>query len=172
MAEKKENRIKQFVEDHWVELSIVAGVALIGLGYLGLRHLPKSKQTQVVKSTTQTTLPKVEYISKELPYKNLWENFSGESLTPTKLGNEVRLTAQKINKRLVEHGLQERTPCGEYSLTELGEKFGTNTWKTTKSGHSFSNIEWDKRVIDLIFTAEELESIREFNDRIAKIMAA
>ena len=172
MADNNDNRIKQFIHQHKAELCIASGtIAVLVLGYIGFKHLPDAKTVQitnVIKPVGSETNP----IVKELPYKTIWSNLSGEVLTPTGLGNEMLTSAQKINKRLIEFGLQERTPCGEYMMTELGRKFGKDTWKVASSSHSFSNIEWDKSVLNIIFSPEEMIKVSELKETYAKIMSA
>lgn len=90
---------------------------------------------------------------------DILDNLTGNKLTATSLGDKVWCSAQAINKRLVSSGLAERLPCGEYSLTEAGRLLGEHTWKTTWAGHSFSNIEWDEKILEIIFNAEELLEI-------------
>lgn len=172
MKKISKEKIKNYVIEHKIELCIVGGTAIaLGLGFLGYKCIPKIKISKIQTSNI-TSVPVSKTIIKELPFKELWDNLSGEKLTPSKLGYEVSMSAQKINKRLLEHGLQTRLPCGEYVTTELGEKFGNSIWKVTASGHSFSNIEWDKRVLDVIFTHEELQAIEDMQREFAVILAA
>ena len=163
--EKEDGRIRNFVREHKVALCIVGGTVVAVLTFFGIRYAVKLKASQVealVEAGAEIKpVSTPEPVLAELPFKYLWENLSGESLTPTKLGNEALTTAQKVNKLLVEHGLQERTINGEYVLTDLGRKFGKSTWKVTSAGHSFTNIEWDKRVLEIIFTPEELQHAAE-----------
>lgn len=166
------NKIKKFVRAHKVEIWIIGETVIaIGIGYLGCKYIPKIKVDRV-KAAVETSKQIAETVVTEIPYKEVWANLSGEALTPTKLGEIVGMSAQKINKRLVEHGLQSRRPCGEYMLTELGRKFGTDVWKVTSSGHSFINIEWDKRVLEVIFTQEEFSAIEEMHKRFSEILVA
>ena len=44
-------------------------------------------------------------------------------------------------------------------MTEAGRLVGEHTLKTTCAGHSFSNIEWDEKILEIIFRAEELLEI-------------
>ena len=87
------------------------------------------------------------------------DNLTGNKLTATELGNKVWCSAQAINKKIVAAGLATKLPCGEYSLTEAGRLLGDHTWKTTWAGNSFSNIEWDEKILEIIFNAEELLEI-------------
>lgn len=172
MARVSKEKIKKYICDHKIEICIIGGTVIaIGLGYFGYKYIPKIKVGKV-KVTVEASKQITETVIKEVPYKELWTDLSGEALTPTKLGGVVSMSAQKINKRLTEHGLQTRLPCGEYMMTDLGRKFGNDVWKVTASGHSFSNIEWDKRVLEVIFTSEELSAIDEMHKRFAEILAA
>ena len=44
-------------------------------------------------------------------------------------------------------------------MTEEGRKLGQDTWKITAVGHSISNIEWDEKILEVIFKPEELLDI-------------
>ena len=87
---------------------------------------------------------------------DILDNLTGNKLTASSLGDKVWCSAQAINKRIVAAGLATKHPCGEYSLTEAGRLLGEHTWKTTSAGHFFSNIEWDEKILEIIFNAEEL----------------
>lgn len=92
---------------------------------------------------------------------DILDNLTGNKLTATGLGDKVWCSAKAINKMLVSSGLAERLPCGEYSLTETGKLLGEHTIKTTRGGYTFSNIEWDEKVLELIFSPKELREITE-----------
>lgn len=163
-----ENKIKSFAKEHKTEIAIAVGAVMaVGLTYLGIKYIPQISQVQI-QSALKTGGKAATFTARELPIKNVVNNLTGESLTPSKLGNEVFQSARQINKRLVNCGLQERLPCGEYKLTELGKKFGNMTLKLTKAGHTFSNIEWDKRVLDIIFSEDEIKHIIDMKENILK----
>lgn len=89
---------------------------------------------------------------------------SGNRLSPRGLGNVVSCSAQSINKKLIEKGLQVRGGNG-YQLTELGKRFGVVTSKITRHDHAFINIEWDEAVLKILFSAEELQEIAARQER-------
>ena len=84
------------------------------------------------------------------------KNLSGNKLTARKLGDQALCSAQEINKRIVAKGLATKLPCGDYQMTEVGKALGENTIKTNRYGITFMNIEWDEKVLELIFSPEEL----------------
>ena len=51
-------------------------------------------------------------------------------------------------------------------MTEAGKVLGKDTWKTTATGHSFSNIEWDEKILEVIFSPEELLDIATKQERV------
>lgn len=79
---------------------------------------------------------------------------TGIERTATGLGAELSLSAREVNKKLVEKGMMTRLPCGQYVLTDLGKEFGKETIKTTRAGHTFSNLEWDTSVISRLLSEE------------------
>lgn len=105
----------------------------------------------------------------KIPSKIL-DNLTGKRLTATNLGQKVGLSPQAINKRLVSKGLVEKLVNGDYSLTESGKLIGENTIKTTRYDHTFSNFEWDEKVLELIFSPKELREIAEKQLHIKEIL--
>lgn len=97
-------------------------------------------------------------------------SLTGVQKTATGLGNDLLLSNQQVNKRLVSNGMVTREPWG-YRLTELGELFGKETVKTTRAGHTFSNIEWDEAVVPYICSPDELAAIAAKKAQIAEILA-
>lgn len=97
-------------------------------------------------------------------------SLTGVEKTATGLGNDLLLSNQQINKRLVSSGMMTKEPWG-YELTELGRLFGKDTVKVTRYGHTFSNIEWDEAVIPYLFTPDELAGIDAKKARFAQILA-
>lgn len=120
-------------------------------------------QLPVVEKTVNKTV--VPVISHEI-----LDNLSGNKLTARDLGNITLCSAQKINKRIVDAGLAVKRPNGEYAMTEAGQLLGTTTWKTTAAGHTFSNIEWDEKILDLIFSPKELKEIEAFKEKAQQIL--
>ena len=49
---------------------------------------------------------------------------------------------------------------------------GKATSKTTMYGYDFTNIEWDKAILQLIFTPEELQERLERQEHIKHILAS
>lgn len=103
---------------------------------------------------------------------SILDNLTGNKLTARALGDKVWCSAQKINKRIVDAGLAIKLPSGEYMMTEAGRMLGKDTWKTTAAGHSFSNIEWDEKILEVIFSPEELVEIAAKQELARKIILA
>ena len=126
--------------------------------------LKKSKDN---KTSGESTIEVLSIVKKVIP-----DDFvpSGILMTATELGNEVLCSAQVINKKLIGAGLVERWPDGSYNLTEEGKKIGKEIAKRNRYGYSFPNIEWDKNVLNLIFSKEEFDEINEKKAEILRIM--
>jgi hypothetical protein len=122
----------------------------------GLFTLSKSSPITTVKANEQI----VEKIIAPIP-EHILKNLTGNRLTSTELGSKALCSAQTINKRIVDAGLAIKLHCGDYSLTEAGRLVGEDTRKTTYAGHSFTNIEWDEKILELLFSPEELNHIEE-----------
>lgn len=164
----KKDKAIMWVKQHKAQIGVgalvvagsVAGVAIAAK----TGHLPRlgaaSKGASKVASTVIETVKKAP-----LPKVNL----TGVEKTATGLGNDLLLSNQQINKRLVSNGMMTKEPWG-YELTELGKLFGKDTIKVTRYGHTFSNIEWDEAVIPYIFTPDELAGIDAKKARIAQIL--
>ena len=170
----EENRFAHWIKEHKVEL-IVAGVTLVG-AVLIYKNWNSLKGVLTTKAVNAVEFPKSSEIveksaAKVLP-DGILDNLTGNKLTARALVDKVWCSAQAINKRIVAAGLAERLPCGEYMMTETGKLLGHDTWKTTASGHSFTNIEWDERILDVIFTPEELKDIAEMQERAKQILAS
>ena len=90
---------------------------------------------------------------------DILKNLTGNKMTATELGSRTLCSAQAINKRIVKSGLATKLPCGDYLPTEAGRLVGESTLKTTWAGYSFSNNEWDEKIIEVLFSAEELLEI-------------
>ena len=148
----------ELIKNTKVEL-IVAGVTLVG-AVLIYKNWNSLKGVLTTKAVNAVEFPKSSEIveksaAKVLP-DGILDNLTGNKLTARALGDKVWCSAQAINKRIVAAGLAERLPCGEYMMTETGKLLGHDTWKTTASGHSFTNIEWDERILDVILHLRNL----------------
>ena len=80
---------------------------------------------------------------------------TGDKFTATGLGSMVSMSGQAINKKIVEAGLAIKLGDGSYAFTELGRSFGERIIKT-KGDWVGPNIEWDKAILEIIFSPEEL----------------
>lgn len=155
------NKFVSWVKAHKAKL-IIAGVTGVGTVLAG-------KNWDSIKSLFKATEAAVPDIVKNGPVaegivapiisSDILDNLTGNMLTATALGNKVWCSAQAINKRIVAAGFEVKLPCGGYRMTEAGRMLGKDTWKTTAAGHSFSNIEWDEKILELIFTPKELLDI-------------
>ena len=57
-------------------------------------------------------------------------------------------------------------------MTETGRLLGEETVKTTKYDYTFSNIEWDEKILELLFSQEELMEHAAKEKKIRQIIAA
>ena len=150
-----------WVKEHKTEL-IILGVTAVGTILIiknwdsikGVFKSSNSISTPIVKIQ-----PVVEKVVVPVISSEILANLTGNKLTATELGNKLWCSAQAINKRIVAAGLAVKLPGGDYSLTEAGRLLGKYTSKTTRAGYSFSNIEWDEKILEIIFNAEELLEI-------------
>lgn len=159
MEEKKS--LFKWGKEHKTELIIIGvtavGTILVIKNWDYIKGVFKSSNpisTQIVKID-----PVVEKMVAPVISSNIIDNLTGNKLTATELGNKALCSSQAINKRIVAAGLATESPYGGYSLTEAGRLLGKYTCKTTRAGYSFSNIEWDKKILEIIFNAEELLEI-------------
>lgn len=172
MSEK--HKIVNWIKAHKPEL-IIAGVTVVGTVLVvkswesieGIFKATKSVVPDITKIEPAVDEAVVPIISRDV-----LDGLTGNKLTARALGDKVWCSAQAINKRIVAAGLAVKLPCGEYMMTEAGRMFGNDTWKTTAAGHSFSNIEWDEKIIEVIFSPEELLDIAAKQERARQILAA
>ena len=143
---------------------LIVGGAVIAVagGYLGVKYwsdisgwiiktLPNLAvvESEAIQSAVELSLDKAFS-------ENGFVKLTGEKLTATGLGLVANCSNQAINKRIVQAGLAEKLPSGVYTLTETGKLYGEYTAKARPWGATFTNIEWDKAILDIIFTREEL----------------
>lgn len=167
------NKFVSWVKAHKTEL-IIAGVTvvrtvLVVKNWDSIKGLFKA--TEVVVPDIAKIDPVAEEIVAPIISNDILENLTGNKLTSRALGDKVWCSAQAINKRIVAAGLVIKLPCGEYMMTEAGRLLGQDTWKTTAAGHSFSNIEWDEKILEVIFSPEEILDIAEKQERARQILA-
>jgi hypothetical protein len=161
----------QWVKEHKTEL-IVAGVTIVGT-VLVIKNWDSIKgmfQTVEAGVPTIAEIKPIPKIAIPTISQDVLNNLTGVKLTATELGNHVWCSPQAINKRIVAAGLATRLPCGDYILTEAGRLIGEDTWKVTRYGHSFTNIEWDKKILEIIFSPEELLEIANKQTKAAKVL--
>lgn len=163
----------QWVKEHKTVL-IVAGAGVIGAivvaknwdSIKGLFKTSESAPCAIEKAATavkETVVPTIP--------KDILDNLTGNKLTARALGNKTWCSAQEINKRILAAGLAVKHPCGGYIMTEAGRLLGEETVKTTKYNHTFSNIEWDEKILELLFSKEELLEIAAKEEKIQQILA-
>lgn len=171
----KKTKIINWMKVHKTEL-IIGGVTvlvetiLVAKNWDSIKGLFNAKASIVPDSVTIE--PVAEEIIAPIISSDILDNLTGNKLTARALGGKVWCTAQEINKRIVAAGLAEKLPCGDYRLTEAGSKLGNITYKTTAAGHSFTNIEWDEIILEMLFTQEELRDIAVKQERVKQISAA
>lgn len=79
-------------------------------------------------------------------------------LTPTMIGDKLGLTSQKVNKLLIEKGLQVKNENKKsrkdpaYVLTNHGSEFGTFTLSTGSNGDntSYQQLRWYESVLNVL----------------------
>lgn len=167
------NKFVSWVKAHKTEL-IIAGVTIVGT-VLVVRNWDSIKGMFKATEAVVPYIARIEPVAEEIVVpiisSGILENLTGNMLTARALGDKVWCSAQAINKRIVAAGLAVKLPCGEYMMTEAGRLFGKDTWKTTAAGHSFSNIEWDEKILEVIFSPEELLDIAAKQERARQILA-
>lgn len=168
------NKFISWVKAHKKEL-IITGVTVVGT-VLVVKNWDSIKDLFKTTKSSVPNIVKIEPVAEEIDIpiisSDVLDNLTGNKLAARALGDKVWCSAQAINKRIVAAGLAEKLPCGEYMLTETGRMLGKDTWKTTASGHSFSNIEWDEKILEVIFSPEELLDIAAKQERAKQILAA
>lgn len=153
---------KDFCKKHKKEIFntivVIAGAAVGGA--VLVKNKEKIAEYFKVADCTDVVTGAVPAMSEFLPgteiNREILERKTGEMLTATKLGELVGLSAQKVNKRLIDAGLHIPYGSNLYKITEAGQEFGVMTNKVTSCDHPFSNGEWDKVVLEIICTPEEL----------------
>lgn len=171
---KEKDRFVNWVKNHKTEL-IIAGITVVGT-VLVVKEWDSIKGLFKATDPVVPDIVKIEPVAEEIiaPVlsSDILDNLTGNKLTARALGDKVWCSAQAINKRIVAAGLAIKLPCGEYMMTEAGRMLGKDTWKTTAAGHSFSNIEWDEKILEVIFDPEELLDIATKQERARQILAA
>ena len=179
MDEKKTfgERCKEGWARHRKKVWIFGGVVVTGVtGYLLVKNrddifewlgkmLPilTAENTQAIQSAMEVSVDNATS-------SKIFVSLTGEKLTATGLGSIVNCSNQAINKRIVQAGLAEKLPSGGYILTEAGKLYGQYTEKARSWGATFSNIEWDKAILDIIFSKEELAANIAEKARIEALM--
>lgn len=71
------------------------------------------------------------------------------AVNPTKLGEQIGLSARTVNLRLAALGLQQRNERDEWELTEAGQAWG-EALPYSRNGHSGYQILWRPGVAELL----------------------
>lgn len=71
------------------------------------------------------------------------------AVNPTKLGEQIGLTARAVNLRLAGLGFQNRNDRDEWELTDAGQAWG-EALPYSRNGHSGYQILWRPEVADLL----------------------
>lgn len=168
------SKVVDWIKAHKTELAI-AGVTIVGT-ILVVKNWDAIKGLFKNIGSAVPELVEVKPVGEEVTVpvlsSNLLDNLTGNKLTARALGDKVWCSAQAINKRIVAAGLAIRLPCGEYKMTEAGRLLGKDTLKTTAAGYTFSNIEWDEKILEIIFSPEELQVIAEKQARARQFLSA
>ena len=70
-------------------------------------------------------------------------------MNPTKLGEQIGLSARAVNLRLAGLGFQNRNDRDEWELTDAGQAWG-EALPYSRNGHSGYQILWRPEVADLL----------------------
>lgn len=170
---EEKNSLFTWMKEHKTEL-IVLGVTAIGTiivvkNWDSIKSIFKSSNS--IPTPAIKIKPVVEKVTVPVIPSDIIDNLTGNKLTATELGNKALCSAQAINKRIVAAGLATKLPYDGYSFTEAGRLLGVHTSKTTRGGYSFSNIEWDEKILEVIFSAEELAEIADKHKVINEILS-
>lgn len=166
----KKEKALYWIKDHKTQIGLaITGATIVSLGvYVGIKtgYISYLKTSRIQSS--KIDIGKMHKVVKKtsLPKGNL----TGIKKTATGLGKELLLSPQDVNKRFITRDMITKLPNGEYALTDLGKLFGKETTKTTRAGHTFSNIEWDTSVVSEIFSPEELMTIAEHKAKLDHIL--
>ena len=170
---KREQNMKQWIKDHKKEL-IITGIVVTGTVVIVWKRdtivniLKKTfsgiENIEPIQSTT-------EAVVKPLFPEGFLDTLTGNKMTASALGDKMLCSPQVINKRLISAGLVNKLPCGDYILTEKGKLVGEWTEKTTAWGYSFANLEWDEKVLELLFTSEEFQRLNDFKNTAQEILS-
>lgn len=71
------------------------------------------------------------------------------TMSPTQIGQELGISAQAVNKKLSELGLQFKNNRKSWELTPFGQQYG-EALAFSRNGHSGYQILWNPAVLDLI----------------------
>lgn len=177
MEEKKS--FLMWIKEHKKQLIIagfsiasIVGIVIAIKNRESIMRMWESLRRSITKQPIKSTERNIKFSTTTAPFsvpelkvvvpvvsKDFIDYLTGIKCTATELGDKVLCSPQTINKRIVAAGLATKLPCGEYSLTEVGRQLGEQTKKTTSYGHAFSNLEWDAKVLEIIFSEEELLEI-------------
>lgn len=170
-------KILEKIKEHKTEIIIVSVTAISAVGAIIIfKNWDSIKKGVFVHSNSISNSnvkvkPILDEVITPVISSNIMDNLIGNKLTATELGSKALCSAQKINKRIVAAGLATKLPFEDYSLTEAGRLLGEHTCKRTRAGYSFSNIEWDEKILEIIFSAEELLEIAEKHERVREILS-
>jgi len=172
--EKGKNIFIKWVKEHKTELIIIGvtavGTVLVVKNWDLFKGVFKSPNSKSISSPTINNKAVVEKAIVPVIPSDITDNLTGNMLTATKLGDKTSCSAQTINKRIVAAGLATKLPHEGYSLTEAGSLLGEHRNKTTRAGYPFTNIEWDEKILEIIFSAEELLEIADWQERVREIL--
>jgi hypothetical protein len=180
--------IKEWVKTHKKVLIITAlsvgATAVTVLVYLAIQNKEEARNienkihktikdaSQNIQETVKEIEPIVQTQAACMIPPGFLDNLTGQRLTASGLGSLVGCSNREINRRIVAAGLAVKCPDGTYVTTELGKELGEATLKTTMHGYDFTNIEWDKAILQLIFSPDELQERLERQKRIKQILAS
>lgn len=159
-----------------VGVCAIAGMMVgIKTGKLSIPNgLPHIKLTRHPRGTERGILLQggkdIQAAGRDVVEKLATVDLTGARKVARDIGGSMGVSAQEVNRRLVDCKLATRKPYG-LELTETGKRFGKLATKTRARGHTFGNIEWDEAIKPIIFSKEEMAEHERKMALVAKIMS-
>ncbi len=144
---EKESKFKSGLKKY---KDIVLGIAFAIVGTVIIKCQVCDKSNLFENDLTDDVMSmNEENIKKNAFEDEICANLTGKKYNARDLGRKVGLSAQKINKKIEEAGFSKSYGNNKY-LTDTGKLIGEHTYKVTKDGFEFSNIEWDESILNYI----------------------
>jgi phage anti-repressor protein len=120
------------------------------LAVLAQQWVEKERLDAIRDHQLQAQSSRLDQIESKIE-KRLTDDFSSQLIVPSQLGKmfEPAISAQEVNKRLREHGLQWRVG-GEWVATVEGKKYSSSEPVQLDNGKMIYQLKWQRRVKELI----------------------